>query len=104
MAITNQERVGKAMDLLRDGLRPFVERELKTKYGDRWAAEIRAALAGRQLGQKKGDPLQDVAVMLAMMDKVWGSVFGDILGRSDRNLVLELIEARNRWAHQESFS
>jgi hypothetical protein len=28
MAITNQERIGKAMDLLRAGLAPFVEREL----------------------------------------------------------------------------
>ena len=27
MAITNQERVGKAMELLRVGLAPFVERE-----------------------------------------------------------------------------
>ena len=104
MAITNQERVGKAMDLLRDGLRPFAERELKAKHGDRWAAEVRAALAGRQLGQNKGDALQDVAVLLAVMDKAWGAVFGAILGRADRNLVLELIDVRNRWAHQESFS
>ena len=29
MAITNQERVGKAMDLLRQGLAPFVEREVQ---------------------------------------------------------------------------
>jgi hypothetical protein len=29
MAITNQERVGKAMELLRAGLAPFVEREIK---------------------------------------------------------------------------
>jgi len=29
MAITNSERVGKALDVLKDGLRPFVERELK---------------------------------------------------------------------------
>lgn len=28
MAISNQERVGKAMDLLKIGLRPFIEREL----------------------------------------------------------------------------
>ena len=27
MAITNRERVGKALDLLRDGLGPFVQRE-----------------------------------------------------------------------------
>ena len=29
MAITNHERVGKALDLLRGGLGPFVEREIK---------------------------------------------------------------------------
>ena len=36
MAITNQERVGKALDLLRDGLRPFVERELRAHLGKYW--------------------------------------------------------------------
>ena len=30
MAITNQERVGKAMELLSAGSRPFVEREFKS--------------------------------------------------------------------------
>jgi hypothetical protein len=32
MAITNQERVGKAMELLRAGLAPFVEREFKSLH------------------------------------------------------------------------
>ena len=32
MAITNHERVGKAMDLLKDGLAPFVEREMKAQH------------------------------------------------------------------------
>ena len=37
MAITNHERVGKAMELLKDGLGPFVERELKSEYqGQGW--------------------------------------------------------------------
>ena len=36
MAITNRERVGKALDLLNEGLLPFVERELKAVYADRW--------------------------------------------------------------------
>ena len=48
MAITNQDRVGKAMDLLRDGLRPFAERELKSKYGDQWPTEVKAAFPGGQ--------------------------------------------------------
>ena len=33
MATTNYERVGKAMELLRDGLKPFVARELEAKHG-----------------------------------------------------------------------
>ena len=32
MAITNHERVGKALELLREGLAPFVERELEAKH------------------------------------------------------------------------
>ena len=35
MAITNHERVGKAMELLKSGLGPFVEREFKNAYKDR---------------------------------------------------------------------
>jgi hypothetical protein len=31
MALTNQERVGKALDLLRDDLRPFIQRELRAQ-------------------------------------------------------------------------
>ncbi|HUF79257.1 MAG TPA: hypothetical protein VMR44_10105 [Thermoanaerobaculia bacterium] len=41
MAITNQERVGKAMELLREGLAPFVERELENLHpGEAKAGEF----------------------------------------------------------------
>jgi hypothetical protein len=40
MAITNHERVGKALELLKNGLGPFVEREFKSAYRDRAAAEV----------------------------------------------------------------
>ena len=36
MAITNYDRVGKSLELLRDGMRPFIERELSAKYGKYW--------------------------------------------------------------------
>jgi hypothetical protein len=36
MAITNQERVGKCLEFLRDGLKPFVEREMQATFGDGW--------------------------------------------------------------------
>lgn len=104
MAITNQDRVSRALDLLRDGLSPYVERELKSRFGDRWNKEVKTALSDRRLGGSKGDPLQDIAVILVVMDKTWGQVFGAVLARSDRNLVLELLDTRNKWAHQEPFT
>jgi len=103
VAITNRDRITRGLDLLRDGLQPFVERELKSKHGDGWQVQLRAALADRNLG--KGDkPLQDPQVLLAIIDKLWGPTFGNILSRSDRLLVQELTEIRNRWAHAEQFS
>ena len=50
MAITNHERVGKALDLLKDGLRPYVERELRARYGGNWANEVKAMLNDTRLG------------------------------------------------------
>ena len=37
MAMTNHERVGKALNLLRDSIRPFAERGLKSQYRRRGA-------------------------------------------------------------------
>ncbi len=36
MAQSNHERIGKALELLNQALRPFVERELRAVYGDGW--------------------------------------------------------------------
>ena len=36
MAITNHERVGKTLELLRKGLLPFFQREMQAKYGENW--------------------------------------------------------------------
>ncbi len=104
MAITNHERVGKALDLLKAGLAPFVEREFKARHGDDWAVQVRAMLDDTRLGDGKGDALQDVVVVLVVMDRSWGNIFRRILGKAERSLVNELIDVRNRWAHQEPFS
>jgi hypothetical protein len=50
MAISNHERVGRALEFLRSGLTPFVEREFKSKYGDGWAHEVRDVLSDTRLG------------------------------------------------------
>jgi predicted AAA+ superfamily ATPase len=104
MAITNHDRVGKGLDLLRAGLAPFVERELKAKHGGTWADEVQDILRDTRLGATRGDPLQDTAVLLVLMDRSWGAVFRRVLGKAERSLVNELLDARHRWAHQAPFS
>jgi predicted AAA+ superfamily ATPase len=104
MASTNHERVGKALDLLKAGLAPFVERELTARHGNDWAFQVREMLEDTRLGDGKGDALQDVAVLLVVMDRSWGHVFRRILGKAERSLVNELLAVRHRWAHQEPFS
>jgi hypothetical protein len=48
VAITNQERVGKAMELLRAGLAPFVEREFKSHHTRRKRPTTARALLRRR--------------------------------------------------------
>jgi predicted AAA+ superfamily ATPase len=104
MAITNHERVGKALELLREGLRPYVEREMRARYGGNWASEVKAMLNDTRLGGGAPGALTDVAALLVVMDRSWGEVFRNTLGKAERSLVNEIIDVRNRWAHQETFS
>lgn len=104
MAATNPERVGKGLALLKEGLRPFVERELKSHFAERWTAEVKDVVRDTRLGGGKGDALDDVAVHLVIMDRLWGPVFRKTLGKAERSLVNECLDVRHRWAHQNTFS
>src|SRR5688500_14325153 len=100
MAITNQERVGKAMDLLRVGLAPFVEREVQSavKSGSVAMETVRRFADDPKLGQKAIGQW-DVAGLLKLMWETWNDVFSRTLGRAERSLVQELRDWRNKWAH-----
>ncbi len=104
MAITNRDRVGKALDLLKAGLAPYVKREF---------TNVHQAEAESRLARFKGDDRMlagkeieewDVAALLKLMWDSWNEVFRLSLGHAERSLVSELREARNRWAHQQPFS
>ena len=36
MAVSNRDRIGKSLELMASGLRPFVEREPKSRLWDSW--------------------------------------------------------------------
>jgi hypothetical protein len=100
MALTNQERVGKAIEQLRDGLKPFVERELEAVHGKKWA-ELADLGPDRA---HKGDPTTDPQAVLAAIWFNWEQVFKRKLSQTERTLVSELRDIRNRWAHHEGFT
>jgi predicted AAA+ superfamily ATPase len=105
MAITNHERVGKGLELLRQGLAPFVEREVQEKIRSQ---EVSMASLRRFVE----DPLLenrpiaewDAGSLLKLMWETWNEVFRFTLGFAERSLVSELRTWRNKWAHQEPFS
>ena len=105
MAITNHERVGKALDLLKAGLGPFVDREIKGALESRRldAFKLRDYAEDPVLANKPTSEW-DVAGLFKLMWETWNDVFRRILGPAERSLVSELRGHRNRWAHQESFS
>ncbi|MEA3273903.1 MAG: Swt1 family HEPN domain-containing protein [Pseudomonadota bacterium] len=104
MAISNHERVGKALDLLKAGLAPFVEREVK--------AAVQSGLGLQKIRNYAEDPIYaeksisewDSAGQLKLMWELWNEVFRNTLGHAERSLVSELRDVRNRWAHQNPFS
>jgi len=82
MALSNRERVGKALDSLCQGLYVYVQGEMGSTYPIR----------------------KDVAALLTVVRNEWNKVFKEKLKQTDLTLVHELIEVRNLWAHQETFS
>ena len=79
MAITNQERVGKAMELLRQGLAPFAEREFKNLHKAQAGAEALRYMGEDRLLAKKPLAEWDVAALLKLLWESWNDVFGKTL-------------------------
>ena len=97
MALSNRDRVGKALEVLNSGLKPFVEREMEAVHAKDWMAEA------RQSGFRD-DQNWDTQALLSVMWNQWNMVFSKTLGRTERSIVSELRDVRNKWAHQEAFT
>ncbi|MCC7486352.1 MAG: DUF499 domain-containing protein [Burkholderiales bacterium] len=104
MAVTNHDRVGKALELLRTGLAPFVEREFRSVYQADAPAKALVFLGEDRINARKPLAEWDAAALLKLVWESWNDVFRRTLGRAERSLVQELRDHRNKWAHQESFS
>ena len=112
MATTNRERVGLALELLKNGLAPYVSREFVARYKGRGKTELER-IFDRPHDQRRifshNEPTKpfhhmDVTDLLRVMWVSWNDVFSLTLGQLERSLVSELREHRNSWAHQKPFS
>ncbi len=104
MAMNNRERVGKAFDLLSEGLLDVVDEVMTRTYSsstwtEKWAAED----AQRKGGAPRAYTKHDVQVQLRAITEQ-GYRFKDVLSRAQQGFASELRETRNRWAHSEPFS
>lgn len=100
------ERIGVALDLLTQGVYPYFEREMKLVYHDAWQDVARSSLRTER-NSHGGEPPAihwDAQAILSVMWDQWNAVFRQRLGLTERSLVGEIREFRNRWAHQTPFT
>ncbi len=102
--MTNYERVAKALELLKEGLGPFVQRELEDIYQVQAHDQAAKILGDDWLLANKSIEQLDAAALLKLMWDTWNDVFRKTFGFAERTLVSELRDVRNKWAHQEAFS
>ena len=98
MAVTNNQRIQETMQLLAQGLGPFVDLRLTQRVGAEWPERV--ARDSRVPPNAK----TDVYFLLRAMIALWREGFADTLGPAERNWAGELLDIRNRWAHNEAFS
>ena len=97
--LSNRERVGKALDLLAEGLLPFIDPRMTaaaSQVGGHWVRLISArdeSKHGKSMRHHKEDP----ALLLRVLTEDW-RVFSGELSRVEQSFASELREIRNRHA------
>ena len=105
MGESNRERIGKALEALRQGLYEYVKEKMHGVYGDDWRQKATSHLRDFQKSKQPAEDIirEDVSALLTIVNREWEKVFKSNLSQPDRALVNELIEVRNQWAHQSTF-
>ena len=102
MAKSARNIVFEGMEILPEALTPFVEKRLESSLKGHWQAEVADRV--RLKPSRDGSIAWDQAGLLNAMNRYWGEAFGTVLGRAERAIVNELVEVRNRLAHNRAFS
>jgi len=104
VAINNRERVAKGFEVLSEGLYDLIDEVMNKAFETldwnvKWAAKDASKTGGGSKTYEKHDP----QIQLRAITE-YGFNFRDELSRAEQGFAAELREARNQWAHNESFS
>ncbi|CAD0230421.1 MULTISPECIES: ribonuclease III [Planktothrix] len=103
MQLSNHDRIGQSLTLLSQALSPYVEEKMRGVYKDKWFDNAKQyLLKNKNFNRSDEEIFQDVHVLLTIINKQFDQVFKKYLS-SERGLVSELIEVRNKWAHNNRF-
>ncbi|GHC11961.1 DUF499 domain-containing protein [Cerasicoccus arenae] len=107
MALSNRDRLGKAIDLFTDSWRTWVVQQLDEKYDGSGAEKAQEYLTqGSKSGQHvpKSPKEWDAAAIVSIVLSLWQYCFRYKLEKGERSMLHELQSIRNEWAHQKPFS
>ena len=101
MVISNHKRIGLALELLKMGVAPYIEREIKTGMK-------RGYISGHLIHDYVEDPKLlkteigqwEIAPLLKLMDDSWNVLFQNTLGFSENSVLGELRDWLLKWDHQ----
>jgi uncharacterized protein len=102
MAKSARQSVFDGLELLPDALTPFVEQRLAAGLSGDWQGKVGSRL--RDLRSENGNFSWDQLGLFNAINIFWDDAFRDVLGRAERSLVNELVDVRNKHAHNEKFS
>jgi len=104
MAKSTRQHVFEGMELLPEGLIPFVEKRLETSVTGHWQVEVVQRVQGLKPNSQGTAIAWDQQGLLKTMMAFWKDAFATVLGHPERSYVSELLDVRNKLAHNENFT
>ncbi|MRX50205.1 DUF499 domain-containing protein [Paracoccus sp. S-4012] len=103
MAKSTRQHVFEGMELLPEALIPFVEKRLESSLKGHWQLQVIERVQGLR-PNSSGQVGWDQQGLLKTMMAFWKEAFSMVLGHPERSYVSELLEVRNKIAHNETFT
>ncbi len=97
-----RQYVFEGMEVLPEALVPFVTKRLESALTGHWQIQVTKKLRLHRV--RNGSITWDQIALLKTIDQFWTEAFRTILGRSERSIVNELIDVRNKLAHSGEFT